>query len=81
MDKLGIALAGIVLFVGTVLLGCIAGAAVGALGGWIVGWTAFGDWILHVLGAFGARGFTMAELGAACGFVGGFLKTKVDLKK
>jgi hypothetical protein len=81
MDKLGIALAGLILFGATLLLGCLLGATVGALGGWVVGWTAFGTWTLHVLDAFGARGFTMAELGAACGFIGGFLKTSVEHKK
>lgn len=81
MDKFLVAPGALILFGFTLILGAILGALMGAFAGWIVGWTPLGTWILHVLGTLGAHGFTMAELGAACGFIGGFMKTNVEHKK
>lgn len=74
MQTIVIGLIGVMLTASTVFLAALAGAAFGALGGWIVGWTTFGDWILHVLASVGAKGFTMAQLGSLLGFLGGFLR-------
>ena len=51
---------------------------VGAMSGWLVSLTPFGDWIKHVLGN---PDYTLAELGALLGFVGAFFKSSLQQKK
>ncbi|MBI4021435.1 MAG: hypothetical protein HY369_04265 [Candidatus Aenigmarchaeota archaeon] len=74
MDKLLLILFNLAFFALMLIVGSLAGATLGGLAGWIVGWTPFGDWILHVLRCGRIDGFTMAELGALMGFAGGFLR-------
>ena len=61
-----------------VFLACILGTAVGALSGWFVSLTPFGNWIMHVLGN---PDFTLAELGAVLGFVGAFFRSSLTQRK
>ena len=55
------------------LLTAIASTLVGAFIGWVVGWF-FGNTILSFFAAIGIEGFTMVQLGAILGFVGGFFR-------
>lgn len=59
-----------------VFIAAVLGTAVGALSGWFVSLTPFGDWIKHVLGG----DYTIAELGAVLGFVGAFIRSTVVRK-
>lgn len=72
------ALGAALLIVVMLFFGCIAGAMFGALGGWVVSLTPFGDWIKHVLDN---PNYTLTELGCLLGFVGGFFRTTVSTKK
>ncbi len=54
----------------------VLGTLFGAFAGWVVGWF-FEETILGIASQLGIDGVTMWQLGAALGFVGGFLKTKV----
>ncbi len=78
MDSILAALGAVLLIALMLCFGAIAGAMFGALSGWILSWTPFGDWIKHVLDN---PGFTLAELGAFLGFVGGFFRASVSTKK
>jgi len=65
-----------VLFV--LFLAAILSTLVGAMSGWLVSLTPFGNWIKHVLGN---PDYTLAELGALLGFVGAFFKSSLQQKK
>jgi hypothetical protein len=71
------------LVITTVLLlffGCLFGAAVGAIAGAIVGF--FFDSTMHLMAqALGIPDAAPYQLGAMIGFVGGFLRSSVDIKK
>ena len=54
-----------------VFLFAIIGAVFGALAGYFVGFTPFGDWILGFLNSMDIH-TNMVDFGACCGFVGGF---------
>ena len=58
------------------LFSIIATTLIGALIGWVVGWF-FGTTILNFFAAIGIEGFTMAEIGAVLGFVGGFFRGNI----
>jgi hypothetical protein len=60
----------------------LAGCFLGGLSGWIAG-LVFHDEIIGFLGKIGAdtNGLTTWQVGAAMGFLGGFLKTSVSTKK
>lgn len=55
------------------LLTIIGSTLIGAFVGWVVGWF-FGQIILDFFAAIGIEGFTMAQLGAVLGFIGGFFQ-------
>lgn len=55
------------------LFSVIGTTLIGAFIGWVVGWF-FGNTILNFFAAIGIEGFTMAQLGAVLGFVGGFFR-------
>ena len=78
MDKILVFFGGAVVFLGGMLLLIPLGTLCGAIAGWIVGM--FFPSILTTLAAFGVHGVTMWQFGAFLGFVGSFLKTKVDTK-
>ncbi|MBB3411244.1 hypothetical protein FHT87_005197 [Rhizobium sp. BK316] len=63
------------------LVSPILGVAFGALAGWLVG-LVFSTEILGFLHRIGVdtEGLTMWQLGAALGFIGGYLKTTVHKK-
>ncbi len=77
MEKFVTAMGGALVVIGAIFvlipLGTLAGAGVG----WLVG-LFFSDSILGVANAMGIHGITMWQFGAFMGFVGSFLKTKVD---
>lgn len=50
----------------------------GAVIGWVVG-LFFGKAILGVLACIGIKGFSMWQIGAALGFIGGFFTRKVNI--
>ena len=57
-------------------------AAISTLTGAIIGWFVglfFGKAILGVLACIGIKGFSMWQIGATIGFVGGFFSRKVDI--
>ena len=59
------------------ILMSIASTLVGAFIGWIVGWF-FSQPILNFFAAIGIEGFSMTELGAILGFIGGFFRGNVN---
>ena len=76
MVKLAESLGAIIVAIFIIFLVVIAGTLVGAIAGWTVG-LFFGDIVLKTLACFGASGFTMLELGATLGFVGGFFSNRM----
>ena len=58
------------------ILALIASTLIGAFVGWVVGWF-FGNTILNFFAAVGIEGFSMAELGAVFGFIGGFFRGNI----
>jgi len=80
LEKLLLALGAGVLVLGLILILVPIGTLLGAIAGWVVGWF-FGDTILHVLAQGGLRDISMWQLGAALGFIGGFLRTTVSRGK
>lgn len=52
----------------------------GAFSGWFIG-LFFGETILGILSSLGITGFSMWQIGAFLGFVGGFFRTTVTAKK
>ena len=80
MDKIAKMFGAIVLFIGALVIVIPLGTAFGALAGHIVGWF-FGETILGVLEKLGLHGVTMWQVGACCGFFGGFLRTSVSHKE
>jgi len=75
------ALAAIVLSLVMILVIPILGSFFGALSGWAVS-LVWNDEILGFLGRIGVdtNGLTLWQVGAAMGFLGGFLKTSVHKK-
>lgn len=71
----GICAAGI----GTAFIFIIISSLMGGISGWVVG-LVFGDTILGIAAQIGIKDVTMFQLGLFLGFVGGFLRTKVDVK-
>ena len=67
------------LVIGGIFLLVIFSTLIGAVAGWTVG-LIFGEAILGILDQIGIRNISMWQFGAFMGFVGGFLKTKVDCK-
>lgn len=65
------------LAIGGIFLLVILSTFFGALAGWTVG-LVFGDTILGILSQMGIKNISMWQFGAFMGFVGGFLKTKVQ---
>lgn len=61
-------------FVFIIFLASILGTVVGAMSGWFVSLTPFGDWIKHVLGQ---PDYTLAQLGALLGFAGAFCRSSL----
>lgn len=55
----------------------VIGTFFGAVIGWVVG-LFFGKAILGVLACIGIKGFSMWQIGAALGFIGGFFTRKVN---
>jgi len=55
------------------LLTAIVSTLIGAFIGWVVGWF-FGNTILSFFASIGIEGYTMVQLGAVLGFVGGFFR-------
>lgn len=68
-----------VFFIGSIIFIAPLATAMGALGGWIVGWF-FGNAILSVLGQIGVHDVAMWQLGAAFAFFGSFLRTQTTVK-
>ena len=56
----------------------VIGTLFGAVIGWVVG-LFFGKAILGVLACIGIKGFSMWQIGAALGFIGGFFTRKVNI--
>ena len=67
---LGLALVWIILPVISTLFGAIIG--------WVVG-LFFGKAILGILACVGIKGFSMWQIGAALGFIGGFFTRKINI--
>lgn len=81
MKELGAGAIGAVGVLAVVMVLACFGALMGAITGWIVG-LFFGEAITGVLIAFGASpAFTMWELGATLGFVGGFFRSGISIDK
>jgi len=76
MDKLFVGLGVVAGTVGLLLLAPLIGVLFGALSGWVVGWF-FSETILAFFAALGVKGLAMWQIGAALGFVSGFLRPKV----
>lgn len=58
----------------------VLGVLLGAFSGWVVG-LFFGNTILGVAASLGLQGFSMWQLGASLGFVGGFFRVhRRDIK-
>lgn len=86
MDALAAIIAGLVAAVvlaATILFCSLAGAAFGALTGWLVSLTPLGGMATAALHALRIDGVTLAQLGALLGFVGPFLRSRqsVETKK
>ena len=73
MYDLGKFFGGCLMTISFFLLTAIAGTLVGAFIGWIVG-LFFGNTILSFFASIGIEGYTVAQLGAILGFVGGFFR-------
>lgn len=77
MEKLALGLLALIVVAVGLFLSAILGIALGALAGWIAGWffpttlTA----LAHLLGLTAPY-----QVGAACGFVGGFFRAAVNAK-
>lgn len=54
-----------------IFIAAILGALFGAFAGWVLGFTALGDWILKFLSAAHIN-TNMVDFGTFCGFAGGF---------
>ena len=74
MDKLSTMLAGLVLIAIVFFLAPLVGVLVGAFSGWVVG-LFFPTTFNVLLAAIGLGQFAVWQLGAALGFVGGFLQS------
>lgn len=79
MGKVVTSIAALLLLALTVFVLCLIGTIVGSLSGWAVG-LLFGETILGIFAAFGLKGFSMWQIGAFLGFVGGFFRTSVTSK-
>jgi membrane protein YqaA with SNARE-associated domain len=58
-----------------VFIACVLGATLGALCGWLLGHLPLGAMIQRVIEGLVNRPVSMAEIGAACGFVGPFFRS------
>lgn len=76
MEKIAMFFGGTLLTLAGFFILTVIGTFFGALAGWTVG-LAFGGTILGIAAQLGVHGFSMWQIGAFLGFVGGFLKTKV----
>ncbi len=74
MDKFIIALGGLALVVGLLMLLPLLGTLAGLITGWIVGWF-FPQTMLGIFAALGITGFKMWQIGAFMGFFGGFFRS------
>lgn len=74
MDKIFLAFGGLALVIGLLLLLPLLGTLAGLIVGWIVG-LFFPQTMLGIFAALGIKGFSMWQIGAFLGFVGGFFKT------
>lgn len=80
MDTVAKAFGVAALTMGGMFLFIIFGALLGGVVGWVVG-LVFGDIILGILAQLGIKNVTMFQFGVFMGFVGAFMKTKVDVTK
>lgn len=80
MEKLAV---GILLFAGAVFFAPLLGVLGGAFSGWVLSMFGFEPVVLGFLRALGAdtTGMALWHVGAAMGFLGGFLKTNVTSSK
>lgn len=76
LKRLGTAVA----YTGSILLLIPLRTLAGALCGWVVGWF-LGETILDFASQAGFHNLAVWQLGACLGFIGGFLHTKVSIKK
>lgn len=60
------------------VFGVLVSVLFGAVIGWFVG-LFFGKTILAVLAGIGIKGFSMWQIGATLGFLGGFFNRKVNI--
>lgn len=79
MEKFLKIIGGVVVFIAALVFVIPLATAFGALAGHIVGWF-FSDTILGVLAKMGLHDVTMWQVGACCGFFGGFLRISVSTK-
>lgn len=79
MKTIATILGGAALFSGGLLLLLPLGTLFGGIAGWAVG-LFFGDTILGIAGQLGVKDITMFQFGAFLGFVGGFLRTRTEVK-
>lgn len=77
MEKFLTVVGAVILLAGGIVLLLPLGTFCGAIAGWVVG-LFFEREILGVADQLGLHNVTMWQLGAFLGFVGAFLKTKVD---
>jgi hypothetical protein len=57
-----------------IFIAATLGALFGAFAGWVLGFTALGNWILKFLAAIHIY-TNMVDFGTFCGFVGGFFSS------
>ena len=77
MDKMAKSFGVLALAIGGIFFFIILSTFMGGLAGWTVG-LIFGETILGIFAQLGVKGVTMFQIGSFLGFVGGFLKTKVN---
>lgn len=70
MDKIIAYMFGVMFGIACLCFLVVLGPIVGAVSGWFVG-LFFGDTILGIFAALGLHGFTMSQIGAFLGFLGG----------
>lgn len=78
-ERFNTSLAAILLVFLVMFLGVIGSTLIGGFIGYVVGWF-FANPILGIFEQMGIHGWTMFEIGAFLGFVGGFFRTYVSSK-
>lgn len=84
-DEFGVAailgIGGAVLVAVLVMVACIIGTLLGAFTGWLLMWVGIAPWVYDGFAQLGLHVTNLWQVGAALGFVGGFFKASLEVKK